>query len=154
MSEFEAILLPVDLEPACESLVRHVKAIAEAFEPEVHLLFVTHRFRLSRMFIPGSEIYASGRERAVRRLEEFRNRHFAASPNIKTSVVAGVPSEGIISYAQTERSTGANTTQLTSAATPQCSPASDRRNRRSSESVKCGVDPLYNRTGGYRQWLI
>ena len=107
MEKFKTILFPVDLSPASPKLVPYVQTMAEKFESDIHLLFVVRRFQhLSTMYVPDPTIFMLEKEitrGAGKRLDEFRNEHFAMSENVKLAVVSGDPAEEIMNYIQSEK---------------------------------------------------
>ena len=107
MSEFKKILVPVDLSDVSPKLVPYVITMAEKFDSEIHLLFVTRIFQhFKSTYVPLTSIYTFERELAEgaeKKLQEFKEENFQKYPNVKITVVTGYIPEEILKYIETER---------------------------------------------------
>ena len=106
MEPIKTILFPADLSEASPKIVPYVRAMAEKFNAEVHVLFVARVFdHYSGMGVPYSHITDLEKailEQAQSSLVEFIKREFGAMP-VKPVVVSGYPAEEIIEYAKSKK---------------------------------------------------
>jgi len=102
MHDFKKILFPLDLSESAAKIVPFVKSLASRYDARVHLLFVARVFDyFTSMYVPHPSVSQFEKEvieGAEKRLYEFADENFAAVAGTKTQVVAGDPSEEILSY--------------------------------------------------------
>lgn len=102
-AEIKKILFPVDLSDASPKLVPWVKMLAERFEAEVHVIFVSRPLdHYSAMYVPSSELAdldAKIMAGAEQRLAEFVEESFGHNA-VKAWVISGYPPEEIVRYAK------------------------------------------------------
>jgi nucleotide-binding universal stress UspA family protein len=102
MKDFKKILFPVDLSQTSIKIVPFVKSLASRYGARIHLLFVARVFDyFTSMYVPHpsvSQFEKEVLEGAEKRLYEFAEESFKDLPEAKTKVVAGDPSEEILSY--------------------------------------------------------
>ena len=106
MLEFKKILFPVDLSETSPKLVPYVRTMADKFGAQIHLLFVARIFDyFSTIYVPTDSISKFEKELmegAAKRLQEFKEEHFHANPDIRAIVVHGDASEEILNYTRAE----------------------------------------------------
>jgi nucleotide-binding universal stress UspA family protein len=102
MQDFKRILFPVDLSETSVKIVPFTKSLAKRYDARVHLLFVARVFDyFTSMYVPHPSVSQFEKEvidGAEKRLYEFANESFKDFPGTKIQVVAGDPSEEILSY--------------------------------------------------------
>jgi len=102
MKDFKKILFPVDLSEASVKIVPFLKSLASRYDARIHLLFVARVFDyFTSMYVPHPSVSQFEKEvieGAEKRLYEFADESFADVAGTKTQVVAGDPSEEILSY--------------------------------------------------------
>jgi nucleotide-binding universal stress UspA family protein len=102
MQDFKKILFPVDLSESSVKIVPLLRSLANRYEARIHLLFVARVFDyFTSMYVPHPSVSQFEKEvieGAEKRLYEFADENFAAVPGTKIKVVAGDPSEEILSY--------------------------------------------------------
>lgn len=102
MDTFRKILFPVDLSESSEKLVPIVATMIRKFDAELHLLFVVRILRyFTDIYVPHPSINLFETEMvdgALKKIEEFRQGHFADLTAIKTNVLLGDPADTIIGY--------------------------------------------------------
>jgi nucleotide-binding universal stress UspA family protein len=100
--EFKKILFPVDLSEASAKVVPAVQSVARKYNAFVHLIFVARVFDyFTSMYVPHPSVSQFEKEvieGAEKRLYEFADEHFKEAAGTKTQVLAGDPSEEILSY--------------------------------------------------------
>ena len=105
MHEFKKILFPVDLSESSTKIVPFVKSLAIRYEARIHLLFVARVFDyFTSMYVPHPSVSQFEKEvieGAEKRLYEFADEGFKDIAGTRTQVVAGDPSEEILSYINT-----------------------------------------------------
>jgi nucleotide-binding universal stress UspA family protein len=104
MKEFNRILFPVDFSESSAKIVPYVQTMVTKFKSQLHILFAARVFdHFTSVYVPDPSINKFEKEvmtGAEKRLYEFVDEHFADFPNTKTAVMAGDPSEEIITYIQ------------------------------------------------------
>lgn len=107
MVKFKKILFPLDMSDASPKIVPYVKSMADAFETEVHLLYVARSMAyLSAIQLEAPMLYSFNTElfdKAKISLAKFKKEHFGDDISCKATVVLGYPSEEILNYALTEK---------------------------------------------------
>jgi nucleotide-binding universal stress UspA family protein len=102
MDTFRKILFPVDLSESSEKLVPIVMTMIRKFDAELHLLFVVRILRyFTDIYVPHPSINLFETEMvegAQKKMEEFRQGHFADLTAIKANVLLGDPADTIIGY--------------------------------------------------------
>ena len=102
MEDFKKILFPVDLSQSSVKIVPFMKSLASRYEARIHLLFVARVFDyFTSMYVPHPSVSQFEKEvieGAEKRLYEFADESFKDFPGTKTKVVAGDPSDEILSY--------------------------------------------------------
>lgn len=102
MDTFRKILFPVDLSESSEKLVPIVMTMIRKFDAELHLLFVVRILRyFTDIYVPHPSINLFETEMvegAQKKMEEFRQGHFADLTAIQTNVLLGDPADTIIGY--------------------------------------------------------
>jgi nucleotide-binding universal stress UspA family protein len=102
MHDFKKILFPVDLSEASTKIVPFVKSLADRYGARIHLLFVARVFDyFTSMYVPHPSVSQFEKEvieGAEKRLYEFADESFKDVAGTRTQVVAGDPSEEILSY--------------------------------------------------------
>jgi nucleotide-binding universal stress UspA family protein len=102
MQEFNKILFPVDLSESSSKIVPYVQSMTKKFGSQIHILFAARVFdHFTSIYVPHPSINKFEKELiegAEKRLYEFVDENFSEFPNTKTAVVAGDPSEEILSY--------------------------------------------------------
>lgn len=102
MDTFRKILFPVDLSESSEKLVPIVMTMIRKFDAELHLLFVVRILRyFTDIYVPHPSINLFETEMvegAQKKMEEFRQSHFADLTAIETNVLLGDPADTIIGY--------------------------------------------------------
>lgn len=100
------ILFPVDLSQVSSKIVSKVIMMAEKFDSEIHLLLVSGGIEDVEGFHSHpslrkleDDIFAS----AERRLMEFQEEYLKGCPQVKRTVLRGVPAEEIINYIESEK---------------------------------------------------
>ena len=105
MKEFKKILFPVDLSESSAKIVPFVKSLADRYGARIHLLFVARVFDyFTSMYVPHPSVSQFEKEvieGAEKRLYEFADESFKDIAGTRTQVVAGDPSEEILSYIST-----------------------------------------------------
>ena len=102
MTEFKKILFPVDLSERSPKFVPHVKKMAEKFDSEIHILFVARSLdHFTGMYVPLLSVTQFEKEiigGAEKKLAEFKDKYFADSLNVISTVLSGDASEEILNY--------------------------------------------------------
>jgi len=103
---FTNILFPVDLSDTAPKIVPYVTAVAERFQPEIHLLFVARTLEhFSSVQVPRhmiEEFQNRVVEGAQAELNLFKEKYFNKFiAGTKTAVILGDISEEIINYVHT-----------------------------------------------------
>jgi nucleotide-binding universal stress UspA family protein len=105
MHDFKKILFPVDLSESSAKIVPFVKSLADRYGARIHLLFVARVFDyFTSMYVPHPSVSQFEKEvieGAEKRLYEFADESFKDIAGTRTQVVAGDPSEEILSYIST-----------------------------------------------------
>ncbi|CAN2040144.1 Universal stress protein [Candidatus Magnetomoraceae bacterium gMMP-15] len=106
MKEFKKILFPVDLSETSEIIVPYVKTMAQKFDAEIHLLFVSRVFEyFTAIYVPHPSVNrfeSEVVEGATKKLEEFKEEYFADLPKTKMTVTPGDAAEDILKYIKSE----------------------------------------------------
>ena len=106
MELFKKILFPVDFSETPPKLVPYVKAMAERFESEVHILFVARILDyFSMAHLPDdsiADIEKNLMERARKQMSEFKETYFQGIENVRVTVVGGDVLDEIMSYISSE----------------------------------------------------
>jgi nucleotide-binding universal stress UspA family protein len=102
MKDFKKILFPVDLSQSSAKIVPFLQSLASRYGSRIHLLFVARVFDyFTSMYVPHPSVSQFEKEvieGAEKRLYEFADESFKDFPGTKTKVVAGDPSDEILSY--------------------------------------------------------
>ena len=107
MKNIKKILFPIDFSKVSPQIVPWVLLMAEKFEAEIHLLFVSRSFEhLAGVYVQivsienfQSEIIKG----AETKIDEFANTYFKEYPTCKTKVTVGDAAEEILAYIEKER---------------------------------------------------
>ena len=106
MVKFKKILFPVDMSEASLKIVPYVKAMANLFEADIHLLYVARSVEyLTAIQLESPMLYSFNTElfdRAKISLAQYRKEHFGDRSYIKAKVALGYPSEEILNYVSKE----------------------------------------------------
>ena len=102
MKHFEKILFPLDLSTVSRDIVPYVVTMVQAFQAELHLLFVARLFKYyDNIYVPAlsitqfeEEIVKGGKHR----MDEFVKEHLRDCCVYEAKVVPGDPGERIIEY--------------------------------------------------------
>jgi nucleotide-binding universal stress UspA family protein len=102
MKDFKTILFPVDLSETSARIAPLAANLAAKYGARVHMIFVARVFDyFTSMYVPHPSVSQFEKEvidGAEKRLYEFAEEHFKDCAGTKTRVVAGDPSEEILSY--------------------------------------------------------
>ncbi|MFZ5571566.1 MAG: universal stress protein [Thermodesulfobacteriota bacterium] len=104
---FRKIMFPVDLSTISPVIVPFVKAVAGAFGADIELLRVMRSVNyFNSLYVPDNSIFTFEEELrlgAKRKMEEFKQAHFADAPGAKTNVLVGDISECILDFARSKQ---------------------------------------------------
>jgi nucleotide-binding universal stress UspA family protein len=105
MGSFKKILFPVDLSEASPKVVPYVRAMAEKFEAEVHLLFVARILQhFTSIYVPHPSVSKFEQELiggAEKKLQEFTEEYFENVP-CQGRVILGDAAQEVLNYVQSE----------------------------------------------------
>jgi len=106
MNRYKKILFPIDLTEGSEEIAKHVKAIADKFGAEIHIIFIAHvRHYYDGLYIGASYVGDFEHEvvkAAERQFQDFTNENFHDYSAI-TKVITGYPGDEILCYAKSEK---------------------------------------------------
>ena len=106
MKPIKKILFPVDLSEVSAKICPYVKTMADKFDAEVHLLFVSRIFDyFVSIYVPHPSIdvfETEVRKGAEKRLDEFREENFSKATVVVTNVVSGDAAEQVLQYIDRE----------------------------------------------------
>ncbi len=104
MVDIKKILFPVDFSKTSQKIVPHVLLIAEKFDAEIHILFVTRVLEhFAYMYVPNTSIENIEQEimdGAKHKMDDFIKESLKNYSKIKTSIVKGDAAEEIVNYAK------------------------------------------------------
>ena len=107
MEKIKKILFPVDLSEVSAKICPYVNTMAEKFDAEVHLLFVSRIFDyFVSIYVPHPSIDVfeeEVRQGAIKRLDEFKEENFSKEKIVKTVVTSGDAAEQILKYIEKEK---------------------------------------------------
>lgn len=102
MDAFRNILFPVDLSESSDKLVPIVRTMVAKFDAQLHLLFVVRILRyFTDIYVPHPSINLFETEMvegAQKKMEEFKQNHFAELQVVQASVILGDPADTIFDY--------------------------------------------------------
>lgn len=103
MARYDNILFPIDLKADSEHVAVHVKEIADAFESDIHMLYVVgmpHHYSeadVAPLYTVGND--ADVVEAAENELREYRERYLHGEP-VRVNVATGNAGEEILRHAK------------------------------------------------------
>jgi nucleotide-binding universal stress UspA family protein len=107
MKKIKKVLFPIDFSKVSPQIVPWVLLMAEKFDAEIHLLFVSRSFEhLAGVYVPVVSIENFQSEiikGAETKIEEFANTNFKGYPTCKTKVTVGDAAEEILEYIEKEK---------------------------------------------------
>jgi nucleotide-binding universal stress UspA family protein len=105
MVGFKKILFPVDLSEVSPKVVPYVRAMAEKFEAEIHVLFVARILQhFTSIYVPHPSVNKFEKELlkgAEKKLQEFTEEYFKDAP-CRGKVILGDASQEVLNYVQSE----------------------------------------------------
>lgn len=105
MIGIKKILFPLDLAEISQKIVPYVKAMAEKFDAEIHLVFVATLLEEFSSYVPHLSVDQFEKEMvegAERRMIEFRKDFFKECLNCKSVVLRGDIADEIVGYIKSE----------------------------------------------------
>lgn len=103
MAGYEQILFPTDLSEGSKDIAEHVKLMAEKFDAEINILYVSNvGHYYSSINLPATGLTNFEQEVIVAaegQIDNFAEEQFEGM-NYKTDIIAGNPADEIIEYAQ------------------------------------------------------
>lgn len=104
MEDIKKILFPVDFSKISQKIVPHVLLIAEKFDAEIHLMFVTRVLEhFAYMYVSDTSIANIEQEimdGSKHKMDDFIKENLKNYPKVKTSIVKGDAAEEIVNYAK------------------------------------------------------
>jgi nucleotide-binding universal stress UspA family protein len=104
MQDFKKIMFTTDFSDASAKLIPYVRMMAEKFDAEVHVVYVSKAFEhFTDIYVPHPSIDKFEKEiveGAEKRLKEFMEEYGESLPNSKSTLLVGDITEKIPAYIQ------------------------------------------------------